>query len=58
MSAADFDEEELQFLMASNEEDGDGEAMGGAEMREMLVEFRRHKNAYYTNKMHIEPVNK
>ena len=44
--------------MASNEEDEDGEAMGGAEMREMLVEFRRHKNAYYTNKMHIEPVNK
>lgn len=43
--------------MSSNDDDG-GEAMGGDEAREMLVAFRRHKDAYYTEKMHIEPVNK
>ena len=57
LSVVDFDAEELEFLMANDDEDEEG-AMEGDEKREMLVAFRRHKNAYYTGKMHIDPVDK
>ena len=45
---SDYDDEELDQFLADDFEDEDSQ--------ELLVAFRRHKNAYYSNKMEFETV--